>query len=142
MTTHDATNFPPSAQAPEPCIRNKPPCRLLVAEDEAELRMLPGVLFHDMGWQVDEAADGLEALAKMQTQFYDLVLLDYRMPGLNGAEVYDHLRKEGKEPPVVLVTAAKQVAEIASTHGIPRFLGKPFGIDDLLRVVDDIAPHC
>lgn len=117
-------------------------CRLLIADDEADLRFLLSTLFVDLGWSVDEAADGHEALAKLEAQTYDLVLLDHRMPGLNGGEVYDRLSDLGKVVPVILVTAAKQVAEIATRHGIPMYLGKPFGIDDLLDLIGRVGARC
>lgn len=118
----------------------KPPYRLLIVDDEDDLRFLIRAILGDLGWEADEAADGHEALAKLTTQKYDLVLLDHRMPGMDGAEVYDKLRAVGILVPVILITAATQVAEIAMAHGISKFLGKPFGIDDLVRVVEDLPP--
>lgn len=122
---------------------NEPtPCRVLIADDEADLRFLLSTLFVDLGWNVDEAADGHEALAKLEGGTYDLVLLDHRMPGLNGGEVYERMRSAGKIFPAILVTAAKQVTKIAAHHGFSMYLGKPFGIDDLLEVIDRAAAQC
>jgi CheY-like chemotaxis protein len=116
-------------------------CRLLIADDEADLRTLVRMIFDDLGWWVDEAADGCEALRKLQTEVYDLVLLDHRMPYLTGGEVYGALCAKGINIPTVLVSAAKQVEEIAGRHGIP-YLEKPFSIDDLLDVVGEFKTHC
>ena len=114
---------------------------MLIADDEADLRTLVRMIFDDLGWWVDEAADGCEALRKLQTEVYDLVLLDHRMPGLTGGEVYGALCSKGINIPTVLVSAAKQIEEIAGRHGIP-YLEKPFSIDDLLGVVDEFKAHC
>jgi len=139
----DATNAATGITwSTHPCNDPERACRLLIVDDEPDLRMLVGVVFDDLGWRVDEAADGCEALTKLQTEMYDLVLLDHRMPGMSGAEVYAQVRAAGNAVPVVLVTAARQVEEIAARHGFSMFLGKPFGIDDLIQIVDKMAPHC
>jgi CheY-like chemotaxis protein len=117
-------------------------CRLLIADDESDLRFLVGSIYGDLGWDVDEAADGPEALAKLEQFHYDLVLLDHRMPGLNGGQVYDALCARGILVPVVLITAAARGEEIAAQHGITKFLGKPFGIDDLLEITEATKRHC
>lgn len=118
------------------------PCRLLIVDDEADLRMLLRTIFNDLGWRVDEAVDGCEALKKLQAERYDLVLLDHRMPGLTGGEVYGALSSTGISVPAVLLSAAKPIEEIANHYGIPVYLGKPFSIDELLEVVDKVSPRC
>lgn len=115
--------------------------RLLIVDDEDDLRFWVGVIFDDLGWRVDEATDGNSALVKLSQYQYDLVLLDHRMPGLSGGEVYDQLRATGNQVPVVLITAATKAADIAAEHGISNYLGKPFGIDDLLEIVAATTRH-
>lgn len=117
-------------------------CRLLIVDDESDLRFLVGSIYSDMGWHVDQAANGLEALAKIAGSHYDLVLLDHRMPGLSGGEVYDELKARGIQVPVVLITAATSIAEIAAHHGFAKYLSKPFGIDDLLEITEASKRHC
>jgi len=117
-------------------------CRVLIADDESDLRFLVGSIYCDLGWNVDEAANGPEALAKIERFHYDLVLLDHRMPGLSGGQVYDQLRAKGIRVPVVLITAATGVAEIAAKHGIQKYLSKPFGIDELLEITESTKNHC
>lgn len=117
-------------------------CRLLIVDDESDLRFVVGSIYLDLGWLVDEAANGIEALAKIEQFHYDLVLLDHRMPGLTGGQVYDELQVRGNCVPVILITAATGVEEIAARHGIPKYLAKPFGIDELLEITESTKRTC
>lgn len=116
------------------------PRRLLLVDDEHELRQLLAMVLADAGWDVVEAEDGERALESLGGQRFDVVLLDHRMPGLSGSEVYQRLRAAGDRTPVVLMTAARNVRELARALGVSHFLGKPFDIDELLAIVDDVSP--
>ncbi|GAF15067.1 response regulator receiver protein [Bacillus sp. JCM 19045] len=83
--------------------------RILVADDEAVLRMLIVDSLEDLEVEVDEAQDGQEALDQIQQLNYDLVILDYMMPRLTGLEVIEaiHEGKETKDRPHILMLTAK-----------------------------------
>lgn len=115
------------------------PGRLLLVDDEPELRQLLAMVLAGVGWGIVEAEDGERALEVLERERFDLVLLDYRMPGLTGSEVYQRLRAAGDDTPVILMTAARNVRELALTLGVPHFLGKPFDVDELLATVGDVA---
>ena len=68
-----------------------------------------------------------------------VVVLDYRMPGIDGGEVYERLRAQGLDVPVVLITASASARSLARRHRIPHFLGKPFSVEDLLVVIRSAA---
>ncbi|MBL8840865.1 MAG: sigma-54-dependent Fis family transcriptional regulator [Planctomycetes bacterium] len=117
------------------------PCRLLLVDDEVNLRaVLKGLLERD-GWSVDEAADGAAGLAKARERSYAAVLTDLRMPGMDGAQLLDQLRREQPETPVVMLTAHGNVATAvdAMRRGAFDFLTKPFDPHELAQVLERAA---
>jgi two-component system response regulator MprA len=107
--------------------------RLLVADDDPDIVnfVRRGLIYE--GYEVDTAADGLEALEKTSLNPPDLVILDVMMPGLDGMEVAKRLRQAGKIPVLMLTargTVADKVAGLDS--GADDYLVKPFDFDELL----------
>lgn len=91
----------------------------------------------DLGHGTIRAADGAEALLKLETVNPELVLLDYQMPGMNGIEVLREIRKRDKNTPVVIITAYGTIerAVEAVKAGADDFITKPFDPDHLALVV-------
>ncbi|GAF20060.1 DNA-binding response regulator [Bacillus sp. JCM 19046] len=117
--------------------------RILVADDEAVLRMLIVDSLEDLEVEVDEAQDGQEALDQIQQLNYDLVILDYMMPRLTGLEVIEaiHEGKETKDRPHILMLTAKSQQkdqEEIRAKGADSFLAKPFSPLVLVEKVEDI----
>ena len=114
------------------------PCRLLVVDDEVNLRAVLKGLLEREGYSVDEAGDGKAALEKARTRSYAAVLTDLRMPEMDGAQLLDALRKEQPEIPVVLLTAhgTVQTAVDAMRRGAFDFLTKPFDQAELAQVLE------
>jgi CheY-like chemotaxis protein len=79
--------------------------RVLVVDDEEDIRSMLGIVLSTEGWDVDEAADGREALLRCAAGRYDLVVLDLRMPELSGLEVAHHLVAGGFDGRLVLFSA-------------------------------------
>ena len=108
--------------------------RLLVVDDSREYRELLADMIGEIGYSVETARDGFEALARLKLGF-DLVLLDARMPGLDGYEVLHRLREDPTyvDLPVILVTglSAARVKEAAAQAGADKFLEKPVSLEDL-----------
>lgn len=96
---------------------------ILVADDEAEIRDLLRIYLENSGYDVLEAADGLEALAILEKNHVDLAVLDVMMPGLNGLHVLKKLRETSNIP--VLVFSAKDT-------DADKILGLNLGADDYL----------
>lgn len=117
-------------------------CRILIVDDEPDLRELLGEILAEQGWSVAEAHHGEHALDRLQAERYAVVLLDYRMPGLSGGEVYNRLRAAGDDTPVILMTAARNVHEVAQSLGIPHFLAKPFDVDELIMMIKATSSAC
>lgn len=111
--------------------------RVLIVDDEADIRYLVKVNLELDGHHVDMAADGAEALAKIQADPPDLVVLDLMMPVVDGWEVLESIKSE-PEPeiqniPVLMLTAFNSDDNRLKSgiEGAVRFLGKPFVPDDL-----------
>ena len=113
--------------------------RILVVDDEENLRdVLVEVLKRD-GHEVDSAGDGTEALHLLDERRYDLVLTDLRMPGIEGPALYQALRERhpGGAPRVIFMSANTGIEEYArflSETGEPA-LEKPFNLADMRQVV-------
>jgi CheY-like chemotaxis protein len=88
------------------------------------------------GYDVVEATNGAEALTVVEAGAPDLVLLDMRMPVLDGWGFAAELRRRGHAVPIVVMTAARDAARWASEIAAPAFLAKPFGFDDLITAVE------
>jgi DNA-binding response OmpR family regulator len=111
--------------------------RLLVVDDEANLRAGLRDLLSLMGYQVDEAASGHEALHLLASKPYDLMVLDIRMPGMDGVEVMHRARGMCPDLSIIVLTAhASLESAIAAvkTDAVDYML-KPFDVEDLASTV-------
>ena len=113
--------------------------RVLVVEDEQVIRNFLKEALHNLyGCNVDEAADGAEGLALLETNEYNLILSDIRMPGMTGSEFYLRLRdsRPSLAAKVIFVTGhmgQNQLQEDIERWGVP-VLAKPFTMDRLARI--------
>ncbi|RJP01834.1 response regulator [Exiguobacterium sp. RIT452] len=116
--------------------------RILLAEDEDVLRMLVLDTLEDEGYTIDEATDGDEAYQKIMSEHYDLVLLDYMMPGMTGIEVIEKVRQhpDKQQLKIMMLTAKSQQSdrERAEEIGANYFFSKPFSPLELIDVVGGI----
>ncbi len=118
------------------------PRRLLVVEDEPENRLFIGLMLRTEGYDVLEAEDGPTALSMLEREAPpELILLDVMMPGLNGWQVFERLRADGrwKQIPVVMLTALAQRADVerAVELGVDGYLTKPFEPADLIHTIEE-----
>ena len=147
ITTGPPTRPDPSLTAdPQPSPTRRRP-RVLLAEDDSEMRDLLIWALVDGGYDVDAVADGTSLchhLGKHLTapnRRIDLVVSDIRMPGVTGLEVIRGLRELENLPPAILITAFgdteihRQADEIGVT-----LLDKPFEIDELMARVGELLP--
>lgn len=110
------------------------PESILLVEDERALRMTLGDRLRKEGYVVDDAADGEEGLRKATGQPFDLIVLDVRLPGLDGYTVCRNLRAEGLITPVLMLTARGRTAEKVTglKLGADDYVTKPFKMPELL----------
>jgi CheY-like chemotaxis protein len=123
--------------------------RVLVAEDDEEMRKLLAWSMSRKGYEVTECRDGTELMRKLGLfdgqgggSAFDVVVSDIRMPGATGLEALEAVRELEELPPVIFITAfADQDAyEQADRLGAAGVLAKPFDTDELLRRMDELAP--
>ena len=108
------------------------PARILVVDDEARPRMTITHALNLMGYKADEAASGAEALSKLAAHFYDLILLDLRMPGVDGVEVMRQASRLCPDTLVIVLTAhaTLESAIAAVRFGAVDYLLKPYSLRD------------
>lgn len=110
---------------------------ILVVEDDEYCRDLLDQILTMHGYSVKAAANGLEAWKLLQSLNPDLILLDMKMPVMNGWEFSRRLKAERDGTiPFVIISAAEDIRLRAQETGADGWLEKPFEMDDLLSVVD------
>lgn len=118
---------------------------ILVVDDDADIRQMLTDILEMEGHAVRSACDGAQALAEIDRQRPDCVLLDVMMPALNGHEVLARIRQSDGGPslPVVMLTAAAEDEQVwqAWSGGVDYFLAKPFDPEQLLQCINDLAGH-
>ena len=116
------------------------PQTVLVVDDEKNVRLTLRQALEDLGLQVNTAAGGEEALDRIEDTEHDLMLLDLRMPGLDGLEVLQRTRRQAPDLPVVIVTAHGTVknAVQAMRRGAVDVLLKPISLDSLRELVNRV----
>ncbi len=111
--------------------------QILIVEDDQLTRETIQELLSFEGYQVVTASGGAAALEALTHVRPDLILVDYAMPGMNGAEfVHAYRRLGGPRAPIVLLSALADARRHAATIPVTDFLEKPFAIDALLGVIN------
>ena len=109
---------------------------VLVVDDDEDVRDTMEMILADEGFPVTTARNGLEALEIVDTDYPSLILLDMRMPVMDGWEfAHAYQARPGPHAPIVVVTAAADARERAKQIHAVDFLAKPFDFDDLVRIV-------
>jgi len=108
------------------------PSVLLVDDDESLLRLMT-IRLQGEGYQVQSAEGGKEALRLLNTTNFDVVLSDLRMPGIDGLSLFEDIMSNGKDVPVILMTAHGTIQDAveATQRGVFGFLTKPIDHDEL-----------
>jgi len=114
--------------------------RILLVDDDLAFRRSTGELLREEGHEVVEVADGSEAVDKLKESAFDLILMDLRMPGLDGIRVVEVLRKWGEGAPILMVSGFGTVERaVEALHtGVDDFLTKPVEPDVLNARVQEL----
>jgi DNA-binding response OmpR family regulator len=122
--------------------------RVMVIEDDPDVRLTLRLLLEDEGYEILEAADGEQGLARMASQLPDLVMVDLKLPGMHGYEVCRQVRRTS-EVPIIIVTAQVDSHDIVAglEAGADDYVTKPLvpheltaGIRALLRRTHGVTP--
>jgi DNA-binding response OmpR family regulator len=116
--------------------------RVLVIDDDASIRRAVGIVLSDEGFQVDEAPNGRAALEAIERCHPDVILLDMKMPIMDGWEFVRRYRaRYDRRAPIVVVTAAPDAAIRGAEVGADGYLSKPFDLDALIARVAAVMRH-
>lgn len=115
--------------------------RLLVVDDEADFCENLADIFGDRGYSVDVAHNGVQALTLARRHEYCAALLDFRMPGMNGIELFLELRKIAATMRAILISAnvTPELANDARAAGAVDSIAKPIDVSRLLSLVDRLC---
>lgn len=113
---------------------------ILIVDDQPGIRLLLEELFRRENYETKVAVNGLEALQKVEQQRPDCVLLDMKMPGMDGIDVLKRLKSSWPDLPVIMMTAydETQLTEEALEVGAMRYFTKPFDIFEVRDAVHAI----
>lgn len=141
-TAQSATVASPSLASGEPSMRHRTSYRLLVVDDEPQVRGVTARTLQRLGHHVTSVADITSARALIDTgEEVDVIISDVMMPGGTGMDLVQHLRQTGHRTPVLLVSgfALEAVDDALRTHAAVAFLAKPWTIDGLVGGIDRLA---
>ena len=108
--------------------------KALIIEDDKDIADLIAIHLGDLDLEVEKASDGKEGLLKALNSGYKLILLDLRLPGLDGIEVCKRIRQEKIKTPVLMVTSKSEEIDkiIGLEIGADDYITKPFSIRELI----------
>jgi DNA-binding NtrC family response regulator len=113
--------------------------KIVIVDDEETVRYSFRKLFRDPGYEIFEAANGLDALSVIKKESPDLVLMDIEMPGLNGLEAIQRIKSMMPQLPVIIMTAFGTSERViaAMKYGAFEYLEKPFDVARLKAVISE-----
>ena len=117
--------------------------RLLIVEDDGRLRDLFSRLLKLKGHQVREAQDGQEAVQVASQEVFDLVVMDIKMPKLDGISAFHKIRSATPSTPIMLITGYQVTPDLEALlgKGTVEYLRKPFTFDHFMEAIDRMTHH-
>ena len=116
------------------------PDRILIVDDESDIALILRLHLEDAGYVTMRARDGIEAMELLAAESYSLMLLDIRMPRMDGMEVLRQASERYPALPIIMMTAhgSEPVAVEAMKRGAADYVTKPFNTEELLRSVQQV----
>ncbi len=110
---------------------------ILVADDNLINQKVAQAIFKNLGYEIDLAMNGREVIEKLANRDYDIIFMDVMMPEMDGFEAADEVRRQGKDIPIIAVTAdTNQETRVRANHtGMNDFIAKPIKVDEIKRVL-------
>jgi DNA-binding response OmpR family regulator len=119
------------------------PHRLLIVDDDPSIHELVQAMLAGHGWEADSASSGEEALARLRTSAYDVLLVDILMPGMDGLELLGQLRAGYPDTPVVMMTFKNTPDHVMGSlrREAAAYVSKPFSRDTLLSTLHSASSN-
>ena len=114
--------------------------RVLIVEDEAELRRLYRIVLERKGYEIAEAGSGRDAMKILAYERIDAVVLDLGLPDISGLQLIDEIRSQQRHIPIIINTAYDILGEDFHEWGADAFVSKSFGPAALIRAMEEIVP--
>ncbi len=113
---------------------------ILIVDDQKGVRRLLEELFKNDGWKVHLACDGKEAVAKVSEMTPEIILMDMKMPDMNGLEASQVILSRQEQIPIIMMTAygEMEVVSRALNAGVKKCITKPFDIMELRELVQEV----
>jgi len=115
--------------------------RIMIIEDDGEMRSLLKDFLEEEGFETDSASNGVDALGRLSKDHFDLVITDIRMPGLTGLDLLPRIRRLKPETPIIVMTAygSDDVRRRAFERGATAYLEKPIHLTKLRTVIREMV---
>lgn len=113
--------------------------KVLVVDDQEGIRKLLKEVLAELGYEAEVVSSGAEAVQAFTEGSFKLVLMDMKMPGLNGFETAERLKKISEDLKIILMTGFYDsfLLEEAKNHGADGLLNKPFNLEEIQRILEE-----
>lgn len=114
--------------------------KILLVDDEKNILKVMSASLKKEGYEVETSRSGEEAVGKIGTDRYNLVITDYKLPGLNGLDLLQEIKGKYPDMPVIILTAYGTIEKAveAMKKGASNYLTKPLNLEELTLVVRDV----
>jgi two-component system, response regulator, stage 0 sporulation protein F len=114
--------------------------KVLVVDDEENIRLLFKEELEEDGYDVDLAANGLEAVGKVRANPYDVVVMDIKMPVMDGIQALNEIKKLNKDLPVILCSAYGEFKQDFSSWVSDAYVVKSADTTELKQTIGEVLP--
>jgi CheY-like chemotaxis protein len=127
-------------------LHNKKKKRILLVDDEIDICIVYQIVLQDAGYECISYTDSPKALQEFKSNYYDLILLDIKMPVLNGFELCKKIREVDKTIHIIFITASEAYYEKFRSQHFPdlgkiNYIQKPIGNQELVQIVNTILAN-
>ncbi len=115
--------------------------RIMIIEDDEEMRSLLKDFFEEEGFETDSVNNGGDALRKLSADHVDLIISDVRMPGLTGLDILPKIRELKPKTPIIVITAygSEEVRRKSLERGATTYLEKPIHLSTLRTLIREMV---
>ena len=120
--------------------------RILLVDDEPDICMVYQMVLQDAGYECRSYTDSIKALQEFRVNYYDLILLDIKMPVLNGFELCKRIREVDRTVHIIFITASEAYYEKFRGQHFPElgkinYIQKPIGNQELVQIVNTVVAN-